>query len=45
MIEADRYALADTLVKAGFLQEWDSDNPAAIRVALQEAVRIWTVYE
>jgi hypothetical protein len=43
-IEADRHALADLLVEQGFLQQWDDNNPAAIRAALETAIAVWTTY-
>ena len=38
-IEASVFELADALVGAGWLQEWDCDNRAAIEAALDRAIQ------
>lgn len=38
-IEVPLFETADALVQAGYLAEWDADDPAAIRAALETMVR------
>lgn len=37
-VEAAQFDLADALVSAGWLSEWDSDDPARIEQALNRAI-------
>ena len=38
-IEANAFELADALVVAGWLEQWDADDRAAIEAALVRAIR------
>jgi hypothetical protein len=40
-IEIDYFAVADLLVAANFLAEWDTGDRNALRRALEEAIATW----
>jgi len=43
-VEVELGPLADLLVDHQFLQQWDTEDPEAVRLALQEALRVWALY-
>jgi hypothetical protein len=44
-VEVELGPLADTLVQAGYLSGWDSEDREQIRLALQTALKVWTSYK
>jgi hypothetical protein len=44
-VEVEMGSLADLLCDHGFLQQWDSEDVEAVRRALEEALRVWSIYE
>jgi hypothetical protein len=43
-VEVEMGPVADLLCDHGFLQQWDSEDPEAVRRALEEALRVWALY-
>jgi len=43
-VEVEMGPLGDLLCDHGFLAQWDSEDPESVRLALQEALRLWSLY-